>query len=67
MKLRNRANGCIDTGLVMLCQDQLELVVGGNARDTVTGSFSEKEEIVCYDSGFTWRGTPVRLCLELYH
>ena len=67
MKMRKSADRSIGDGISTLSQDELEVVVGGNARDTVTDSFAEKEELACYETSFTIRGTTVRFCLELYH
>lgn len=53
-------------GLVELTQEDLKRISGGNALDTVTGSFARQVGEACYTFPIEFNQTPVKLCVVLY-
>lgn len=49
-----------------LSQDEIDLVAGGNAQDTVTGSFVSNQGQACISTPIDINGRNVKLCITYY-
>lgn len=50
----------------VLMEEELEVVGGGNAQDTVTGSFASSVSVTCYTTPLEQDGRTLKLCFVVY-